>query len=178
MSQVLSRQVNRSREARAPTLPRYLMKLVYVFDAYCGWSHGFSATLSEFTSRESTSRHPELPGVEFGEDCVWLIPDGSFLMASQAAARGVADLRLAAPERAAEWGTALQRAFYVDGLSLCDPATYRKIAAQAGLDADAAEPNWASPVSPPSRQWTAHASSPWPAATPPPRHRPAMAALS
>ncbi|MDW4910398.1 DsbA family protein, partial [Streptomyces sp. ADMS] len=23
------------------------MKLVYVFDAYCGWSHGFSGTLRE-----------------------------------------------------------------------------------------------------------------------------------
>ncbi|MGW7210819.1 DsbA family protein, partial [Streptomyces sp. NPDC054837] len=32
------------------------MKLVYVFDAYCGWSHGFSGTL-----REAVSRHPELP---------------------------------------------------------------------------------------------------------------------
>ena len=32
------------------------MKLVYVFDAYCGWSHGFSATL-----RQITARHPELP---------------------------------------------------------------------------------------------------------------------
>jgi putative protein-disulfide isomerase len=32
------------------------MKLVYVFDAYCGWSHGFSGTL-----REVTTRHPELP---------------------------------------------------------------------------------------------------------------------
>ncbi|MGX1479308.1 UNVERIFIED_CONTAM: hypothetical protein RKD50_008116 [Streptomyces canus] len=32
------------------------MKLVYVFDAYCGWSHGFSATLSEIVSR-----HPDLP---------------------------------------------------------------------------------------------------------------------
>ncbi|MDW4910583.1 DsbA family protein, partial [Streptomyces sp. ADMS] len=23
------------------------MKLVYAFDAYCGWSHGFSGTLRE-----------------------------------------------------------------------------------------------------------------------------------
>ncbi|MFF1722548.1 DsbA family protein [Streptomyces sviceus] len=141
------------------------MKLVYVFDAYCGWSHGFSATL-----REVISRHPELPvevvsgglftgdrrvpirefgyvqganaqiaeltGARFGEAYERLIADGSFVMDSEAAARGVAALRKAAPERAPELATALQTAFYVDGLSLSDPATYRTLAAAAGLDAE------------------------------------------
>ncbi len=130
------------------------MKLVYVFDSYCGSSHGFSATPHEFTSR-----HPELPvevvsgglftgprwvpvrefgyvqganaqiaeltGAEFGEDYERLIADGSFLMDSEAAARGVAALRLVAPERAAELAIALQRSFYVDGRSLSEAATYR-----------------------------------------------------
>ncbi|MFF1303674.1 DsbA family protein [Streptomyces sp. NPDC058307] len=139
------------------------MKLVYVFDAYCGWSHGFSATL-----REVVSRHPELPvevvsgglftggrrvpvrefgyvqganaqiaeltGAEFGEAYERLIADGSFVMDSEAAARGVAALRRTAPERAVELATDLQTAFYVDGLSLSDPATYRKLATAAGLD--------------------------------------------
>ncbi|SNX63133.1 putative protein-disulfide isomerase [Streptomyces sp. TLI_55] len=142
------------------------MKLVYVFDAYCGWSHGFSGTL-----REVVSRHPELPvevvsgglftgprrvpirefgyvqganaqiaeltGAEFGPGYDRLIADGSFVMDSEAAARGVAALRQAAPDRAAELAAALQRAFYVDGLSLSDPATYRTVAEAAGLDADA-----------------------------------------
>ncbi|WP_171109827.1 MULTISPECIES: DsbA family protein [Streptomyces] len=142
------------------------MKLVYVFDAYCGWSHGFSGTL-----RETVSRHPELPvevvsgglftgprrvpirefgyvqganaqiaeltGAEFGEGYERLIADGSFVMDSEAAARGVVALRRVAPDRAAELAGALQRAFYVDGLSLSDPATYRKVAEEAGLDADA-----------------------------------------
>ncbi|GLP69660.1 DsbA family protein [Streptomyces sp. TUS-ST3] len=142
------------------------MKLVYVFDAYCGWSHGFSASL-----REVVARHPELAvevvsgglftggrrvpirefghvqganaqiaeqtGARFGEPYRELIADGSFVMDSEAAARGVAALRRMAPERAAELATDLQTAFYVDGLSLSDPATYRKIAAAAGLDAEA-----------------------------------------
>ncbi|MCD9879553.1 DsbA family protein [Streptomyces guryensis] len=142
------------------------MKLVYVFDAYCGWSHGFSGTL-----REVVSRHPDLPvevvsgglftgarrvpirefgyvqganakiaevtGAEFGAGYERLIADGSFVMDSEAAARGVAALRQAAPARAAELAAALQDAFYVDGLSLSDPATYRKLASKAGLDADA-----------------------------------------
>jgi len=140
------------------------MKLIYVFDAYCGWSHGFSPTL-----REVTSRHPELAvevvsgglftgsrrvpirefgyvqganatiaeltGVEFGEAYEKLIADGSFVMDSEAAARGLAALRQAAPERAAELAMALQHAFYVDVLSLSDPETYRKLAEQAGLGA-------------------------------------------
>ena len=142
------------------------MKLVYVFDAYCGWSHGFSATLSEIVSR-----HPDLPvevvsgglftggrrvpirefgyvqganaqiaeqtGARFGEAYERLIADGSFVMDSEAAARGVAAMRQVAPHRAAELATALQHAFYVDGLSLSEAATYRTVAQAAGLDADA-----------------------------------------
>ncbi|MEU6356413.1 DsbA family protein [Streptomyces sp. NPDC047072] len=152
------------------------MQLVYAFDAYCGWSHGFTPTL-----REVAARHPELPvevvsgglftgpravpirqfgyvqganaqiadltGAEFGEAYDRLIADGSFVMDSEAAARGVAALRRAAPERAAELAGALQEAFYVDGLSLSDPATYRKVAAAAGLDADAVVAAFESPDS-------------------------------
>ncbi|MCI3273594.1 DsbA family protein [Streptomyces cylindrosporus] len=150
------------------------MKLVYVFDAYCGWSHGFSPTL-----REVASRHPGLPvevvsgglftgsrrvpirefghvqganaaiaeltGARFGEAYERLTADGSFVMDSEAAARGVAALRQVAPERAAELATALQDVFYVDRLSLSDPATYRKVAEDAGLDADAAVAAFESP---------------------------------
>ncbi|MDF3140288.1 MULTISPECIES: DsbA family protein [unclassified Streptomyces] len=142
------------------------MQLIYVFDAYCGWSHGFSATLGEITSR-----HPEVPvevvsgglftgprrvpirefgyvqganeqiaeltGAEFGEAYERLIADGSFVMDSEAAARGVAALRRAAPDRTAELAAALQGAFYIDGQSLSDPATYRQLAEDAGLDAEA-----------------------------------------
>ncbi|WP_406456621.1 DsbA family protein [Streptomyces sp. NBC_01622] len=142
------------------------MKLVYVFDAYCGWSHGFSGTLSEVAAR-----HPELPvevvsgglftgsrrvpirqfgyvqganakiaeltGAEFGAAYEQLIADGSFVMDSEAAARGVAALRQVAPDHAAELAAALQAAFYVDGRSLSEAATYRKVAQAAGLDADA-----------------------------------------
>jgi putative protein-disulfide isomerase len=141
------------------------MKLVYVFDASCGWSHGFSKTL-----REVVFRHPDLPvevvsgglftgarrvpirefgyvqganakiaeltGAQFGEAYERLIADGSFVMDSEAAARGVAALRQAAPERAVELAAALQDVFYVDGLSLSDPAAYRNVAEAAGLDAD------------------------------------------
>ncbi|GAA2294548.1 DsbA family protein [Streptomyces hawaiiensis] len=142
------------------------MKLIYVFDAYCGWSHGFSRTLREVVSRHpeldvdvvsgglftgprrvpirefgyvqgANAKIAELTGAEFGEAYDRLIADGSFVMDSEDAARGVAALRQVAPTRVVEPATALQRAFYVDGLSLSDPATYRKVAEEAGLDADA-----------------------------------------
>jgi putative protein-disulfide isomerase len=144
------------------------MKLVYVFDAYCGWSHGFSPTISQIAKR-----HPELPvevvsgglfrgarrvpmrefgyidganakiseltGAEFGDAYRQLVADGSFVMDSEAAARGMAALREAAPERAVELAVALQHAFYVDGLSLSDPDTYRAIARATGLGDDTAD---------------------------------------
>ncbi|MFF9034447.1 DsbA family protein [Streptomyces sp. NPDC014892] len=142
------------------------MKLVHVFDAYCGWSHGFSGTLSEVVARHpglpvevvsgglftgsrrvpirrfghvrgANAQIAELTGAEFGEAYERLVADGSFVMDSEAAARGMAALRDAAPDRAPELAVELQRVFYVDGLSLSDPATYRKIAEGAGLDADA-----------------------------------------
>jgi putative protein-disulfide isomerase len=152
------------------------MRLIYVFDAYCGWSHGFSPTL-----RAIITRHPDLPvevvsgglftgerrvpirefgyihgtnakihqatGAEFGTAYERLIADGSFVMDSDAAARGVAALRQAAPGRAAELAIALQHAFYVDGLSLSDPGTYRVIAGQAGLDGAAVAAAFADPRS-------------------------------
>ncbi|MBK3624185.1 DsbA family protein [Streptomyces sp. MBT49] len=141
------------------------MKLIYVFDAYCGWSLGFSGTL-----REVLARHPELPvdvisgglftgerrvpmrgfahigsanaeigrqtGARFGEPYRRLAAEGSFVMDSEAAARGLAALRHGAPDRAAEFAVALQRAFFHDGRSLSAPGTYRELAHAAGLDAD------------------------------------------
>ncbi|MFF5287594.1 DsbA family protein [Streptomyces sp. NPDC013171] len=142
------------------------MKLVNVFDAYCGWSHGFSGTLRQVAARHSglpvevvsgglftgprrvpirefgyvqgaNAKIAELTDAEFGAGYTRLIADGSFVMDSEAAARGVAALRAAAPDHAVESAAALQRAFYVDGLSLSAPATYRTVAESMGLDADA-----------------------------------------
>ncbi len=141
------------------------MKLVYVFDAYCGWSYGFAPTLTEITRRRpelpvevvsgglftgarrvpirefgyvqgANAKIAEMTGVEFGAAYDRLIADGSFVMDSEAAARGTAALRQLAPHRAPELAAALQEAFYADGLSLSDPATYRAVAERTGLDAD------------------------------------------
>ena len=142
------------------------MRLVYVFDAYCGWSYGFASTLSElvrrhpdleievvsgglFTGarqvpirefgfiRDANAKITQLTGAEFGAGFERLIADGSFVMDSEAAARGVAAFRTVAPDRIVELAAALQQAFYVDGLSMSDPAAYRAVAEAAGLDPDA-----------------------------------------
>ena len=116
-----------------------------------------------------------------------LIADGSFVMDSEAAARGVAALRQAAPDRAVELATALQHAFYVDGRSLSDPATYRTVAEAAGLDADAVVAAFDAPEAraaaeadfrraaalgvtgfPTLLAVDGERVTPWPAATPPP----------
>lgn len=138
------------------------MKLIYVFDAYCGWSYGFAPVMGEVAARHpelpvevvsgglftgdrrvpirqfgyvqgSNAKIAELTGVRFGAAYDALIADGTFVMDSEAAAAGMAALRRAAPERAVDLAEAVQRAFYLDGLSLSDPATYKKIAAEAGL---------------------------------------------
>ncbi|MCP2243665.1 DsbA family protein [Lentzea aerocolonigenes] len=142
------------------------MKLLYVFDAYCGWSHAFSGTLETVIER-----NPDLPvevisgglftgdrrvpisnfgfikganvqvtartGATFGDAFNEVLDEGSFVMDSEAAARGLIALRQAAPERAAELAVAMQKAFFHNGASLSDPQTYRTIAEDFGLDADA-----------------------------------------
>src|SRR4051794_2104928 len=152
------------------------MQLVYVFDAYCGWSYGFAPTLTEVVRRNpdadvevvsgglftgprrvpirefgyvqgANAKISELTGVEFGAGYGRLIADGSFVMDSEAAARGVAVLRQAAPDRAVELAAAVQHAFYVDGRSLSDPATYAAVAETARLDADAVVAAFAAPGS-------------------------------
>jgi putative protein-disulfide isomerase len=150
------------------------MQLVYVFDAYCGWSYGFAPTLTEivrrhpdtevevisgglFTGRRrvpirefgyvagANAKITELTRAEFGEGYGRLIADGSFVMDSEAAARGVVALRIAAPDRIVELAGALQQAFYVEGRSLSDAATYRRLAAANGLDPDAVVASFESP---------------------------------
>jgi putative protein-disulfide isomerase len=76
-------------------------------------------------------------GARFGEGYRRLAAEGSFVMDSEAAARGVAALRQTAPDRSVELAANLQHAFYADGRSLSARATYRQVAETAGLDAEA-----------------------------------------
>lgn len=151
--------------------------LIYVFDAYCGWCWGFSATMTAVADRHphlrvdvvsgglmtGTRKHPlrdfgyiadankritQLTGARFGKGFQKVFKHGEFVMDSEAAARGVAALRAGA-----EGGpmTAIagsyQRRFFVDGEDLGDPATVGAVAEEFGLDAAAVLEDFASPGS-------------------------------
>ena len=140
--------------------------VLYVFDAYCGWCYGFEPVLAEVWrthgarvpfqvvsgglfvgyGRYPVSTYPfiteanrrivQLTGATFGAGYERVLAEGSMVLDSEAAAAGFAALRAQAPARAVELAFAQQQAFFVDGKSLSDVATYRAIAESHGLDAE------------------------------------------
>lgn len=151
-----------------------MTSLLYVFDAYCGWCYGFSATIEEvagdtdidvtvlpgslFTGDRSgpLSAYPHIPeantriaeatGVRFGDAYQSVLADGSLRMNSDDAAVGYTALRtVLGAGRDAELAGAMQRAFYLDGLSLSDPQTYRRIAVGLEANPDTVEAAFADP---------------------------------
>jgi putative protein-disulfide isomerase len=102
-------------------------RLIYVFDAYCGWCFGFGPALREFAMAHAgqvevevvsgglfvgqhlaplgsmphvaaaNERIAQLTGARFGDGYRRLVEDGSFVMDSGAAAVGFAALRAEAP---------------------------------------------------------------------------------
>lgn len=139
------------------------LTLIYVWDAYCGWCYGFSKSLQAFHENhpeipltvlsgglfvgersqpigsythipEANKRISQLTGAEFGAPYQTLLEEGNFVLDSEAAARGFSALRFLAPERAYYLAADMQRAFYYEGKSLSDPATYRDIAITNNLN--------------------------------------------
>lgn len=140
--------------------------LVYVWDAYCGWCYGFSNSLKAlheahpeleltvlsgglFTGqkKQAISAYPHIPGAnariseltgaKFGERYKELLEEGSFVLDSEAAARGFSALRFFAPDRAYYLAADMQTAFYNEGKSLSDSETYREIARNNNLNEEA-----------------------------------------
>lgn len=150
-----------------------MRKITYIFDAYCGWCYGFSEAINELATDpevevrvvhgslfgdESTVRlgdFPHIPGANaqivqltgavFGEPYQALLADGSMVMNSDDAARGLAALKLVGgEERGLEFATAMHTAFYQQGKSLSESATYAGIAEELGLEPQAAVSAFAS----------------------------------
>jgi putative protein-disulfide isomerase len=142
------------------------LALIYVWDAYCGWCYGFSKSIRAFHENhpelpltilsgglfvgdrkqpigafpyipEAHNRISQLTGAEFGIPYQMLLKEGTFVMDSEAAAIGFSALRFFAPECAVHLASSLQRAFYYEGKSLSDPATYREISNAYNLDPEA-----------------------------------------
>lgn len=144
-----------------------LPRVTYVFDAYCGWSYGFSPSVYRFMQAnghrvelrvvsgglltgdsrvpvaafghlaQTNHRISQLTGAQFGQPYQRLLAGGRFVMDSEAAARGFAALRQCAPEEALKLAYAMQIAFYRNGRDLSDTDTYINIALDAGLDPSA-----------------------------------------
>ncbi len=150
--------------------------LTYIFDALCGWCYGFSSTFVEFCNRHRDSlpcevisgglfvnerrkplavfpyisganaRITQLTGAVFGEPFDALVRDGTLILDSEAAAAGFVALRTQAPEQSVALAAAMQSAFFRDGKSLSDPATYAEIAAAFNLSSDAVIAEFANPT--------------------------------
>ncbi|WP_416970823.1 DsbA family protein [Streptomyces sp. 4F14] len=150
--------------------------LTYAFDAYCGWCYGFGPALHEFAAANAdrielrvlsgglftgsralpVSAYPHIPGandriaeltgVTFGAGYRAALKDGTAVMDSADAATGLVALRGQPGANALDAAAAMQRAWYLDGRSLSDPALYRDLAGELGLDADAVATAYASPA--------------------------------
>lgn len=139
--------------------------LVYVMDAYCGWCYGFSNSISTFNNIHpeieidvisgglftgeaslpiknyphmptANQRISQLTGAVFGPAYLELLKDGSFILNSEDAARGLAALKAVDSSRGVEYAAAMQHAFFYDGQSLSDDKTYLTIANMLNLDAN------------------------------------------
>lgn len=148
-------------------MTNHRVPITYVFDAYCGWCHGFAEAFASFAAehadrieltvisgglftgsrvvpmasleflKEANARINSLTGAVFSPANERLADDPEFRLDSTAAARGFAALRAQAPERSLEIAHAWQLAFFRDGQSLSRVETARETAAALGLDADA-----------------------------------------
>lgn len=138
------------------------MKLIYVWDALCGWCYGFEAVLKPFAENhpelelevisgglfnqgKTLADYPHIPGanrqiqdiygVEIGEAYQALLQEGSLVLDSYPPAAGFGVLREMVPAgRLVDLTIALQQALYIDGRSLSDIAVYRDLARQFQAD--------------------------------------------
>jgi putative protein-disulfide isomerase len=141
-------------------------EVLYVTDAYCTWCYGFGPTLHNFYEanrhrvlfrvisggmfvgelrlpirsyghiEEVTARIAQRMGVTFGDPYKALLREGSFVQDSEAAAAGFAALRDQAPDLSIAFISAMQQAFYREGLNLSDAETYAMVARDYDLDSE------------------------------------------
>lgn len=142
------------------------LKVTYIFDAYCGWCWGLSGALGQYAQEEgdnvqievlsgglfsgdraaalgdfshipeANQRISQLTGAEFGEPYQAELEKGTLFIDSDDASRGLVALKRVAPGRDVELAHALQSAFYLEGLSLSEDATYSYIAQELGLNSE------------------------------------------
>lgn len=106
-----------------------------------------AAPISDYPHIPSANaRISALTGVEFGEKYLKVLQEGTLIMDSTDAATGLLALTRQDPTRALEAAGAMQNAWYTDGSSLSDTATYARIATSLGLDVEAVTTALADPT--------------------------------
>ncbi len=144
------------------------LQLLYVFDALCGWCYGFNPTLEAFAKTHDAQvkvisggmirgerRGPigevagyikhaykdveQMTGVKFGRGFIdGPLEAGDMYMTSEPPAALLAWVREQAPDRQLEGAHAVQHGIYHEGHGPNTSALGTYVAAQLGLDADAA----------------------------------------
>ncbi len=137
------------------------MKVYYIFDAYCCWCYGFDSILVPFIAAHPelevevisgglfTSGKPlaafthladaakeivEIYGVKFGQAYQERLKEGTMVPLSNDAAIGFGILREFVPaSEQVNLAARVQKAFYMDGKSLSEAATWKEITADMGL---------------------------------------------
>ena len=142
-------------------------RLLYVYDALCGWCYGFSPTLTAFAKtldarvevvsggmirgpregmlsevapyiRTAYKDVERRTGVEFGGAFLDVLMSGDIYMTSEPAAALLAWAREQAPERQLDAAHELQQGIYHHGYGPRSEELARHLATSLGLDADAA----------------------------------------
>lgn len=142
-------------------------RLVYVYDALCGWCYGFSPTLKAFAKTHDATvdvvsggmiRGPRIgmlsqvapyirtaykdveqrTGVKFGQGFLDVLMNGDVYMTSEPAAALLSWVKDVAPARQLEAAHELQRGVYYHGHGPDSDDLARNLADELGLDADAA----------------------------------------
>lgn len=154
------------------------MRLIYVYDALCGWCYGFSKTIHEFVAN-----HPELEqvevisggmvrgdrirplstmadyiqnahkdveertGIKFGKEFLdKTLKEGTVILNSIPPAIAMGIFKRENPDEQLDFASAIQRAFYFDGLDLNNNNLYGDIAGNFGLSSEEFVQNMSDPI--------------------------------
>ncbi len=138
------------------------MKIYYIWDAYCGWCYGFGKVLKQFTSKyndieievlsgglfnqgnsigmyshisEANKRISEIYDINFGKNYNELLSKGTHILDSYHPAIGYSIIsKFVKNDKKISLANDLQKLFFIDGMSLSDIETYKKLAEKYNID--------------------------------------------
>ncbi|RYE26440.1 MAG: DsbA family protein [Sphingobacteriales bacterium] len=142
-------------------------QLLYIMDPLCGWCYGFSPVMMKLKDAypqypvqvisggmmtgtrvqpmsemaqyvlQAYHRVEEYSGVKFGEPYLDMLRDGTDINDSEPPCRAIHTFNQMQPTQSLEFAHELQLAHLLHGKSFNSEQTYRDLATQFGLDADA-----------------------------------------